>query len=477
MPKREPMSSVDTAWLRMDRPTNPMVVVGLMGLEEKLSLDRLKQIIASRFLRHRRFRDRVVMERDSAYWERDSHFDLSAHVKRTALPHPARKQELQDLVSDLANTPLDPARPLWQFHLVDEYDGGSALIARIYHCYADGIALARVLLSLTDGATPGADAPVEAEERKGGDFLQDWLAPITGPLSSTLKVGGGLLDALSDVVLHPTHALDYARQGIDIAAEAARLALMPMDSPSRFKGTPMGVKRAAWTDRLPLHEIKAVAQATGCSINDIVLSCAAGALRAYLGDKGDPLDGVESRAVVPVNMRPESELGGLSNYFGMIAVLLPLGLANPLERLYEVKRRMLELKASRQAQVTLGLLAAVGMGPKALQQKVLDLLISRATVIITNVPGPQQPLYMAGARLKEVVFWVPQSGDIGMGMSVLSYNDGVQFGITTDTSLVADPENIARLFAQQFEHLLWIALLGSWETPPDPELLGKLSLR
>jgi len=467
MPQRKPMSSIDTAWLRMDRPTNPMVIVGVMGLEKKLSLARLKEIIGSRFLRYSRFRDRVAREGDSAYWERDTRFDLSAHVKRTALPRPARKQELQDLVSDLANTPLDPARPLWQFHLVDEYDGGSALIARIHHCHADGIALARVLLSLTDGAAPDAGAPSDIREDNDGDFFQHWLAPITRTVSSTLKVGGGLLDTYFDMVLHPGHALDYARQGVDLAAEAARLALMPMDSQTRFRGTPMGVKRAAWSDRLVLHEVKAVAHAMGCSVNDVVLCCAAGALRAYLAANGDPVDGVELRAVVPVNMRPESEAGGLGNYFGMIAVLLPLGIENPIERLYEVKRRMLELKSSSQAQVTLGLLAALGMGPTALQQRILDLLSSRASAVMTNVPGPQQTLYMGGARLKEIVFWVPQSGDIGMGISVMSYDDGVQLGIITDTSLVADPEDIARLFAQQFEHLLWTTLLGPWETP-DP---------
>jgi diacylglycerol O-acyltransferase / wax synthase len=467
MPQREPMSGIDTAWLRMERPTNPMVIVGVMGLEKKLTLPRLKEIIASRFLHYSRFRDRVVRERDSAYWERDTRFDLSAHVKRTALPHPARKPELQDLVSDLANTPLDPARPLWQFHLVDEYAGGSALIARIHHCHADGIALARVLLSLTDGGAPDADAPSDIRD-DDGNFLQHWLAPITRTVSSTLKVGGGLLDAYFDIVLHPGHAVDYARQGLDLTAEAARLALMPMDSQTRFRGTPLGVKRAAWSERLVLHEIKAVAHAMSCSVNDVVLCCAAGALRAYLADKGDPVDGVELRAVVPVSMRPESEAGGLGNYFGMIAVLLPLGIENCVERLYEVKRRMLELKSSSQAHVTLGLLAALGMGPTSLQRRILDLLSSRASAVMTNVPGPQQPLYMGGARLREIVFWVPQSGDIGMGISVMSYDDGVQFGIITDTSLVADPESIARLFAQQFEHLLWTILLGPWATP-DPD--------
>jgi hypothetical protein len=148
-----------------------------------------------------------------------------------------------------------------------------------------------------------------------------------------------------------------------------------------------------------------------------------------------------------------------------------------MERLYEVKRRMAELKGSKQALLTLGLLAAVGMAPKALQQEIIDLLASRTTVVLTNVPGPQCPLYMAGAKLREIVFWVPQSGAIGIGISVLSYNDGVQFGIVTDKNLVSDPQAVARRFQGQFDQLLWITLMGPWGGPPDPNeatgLLGR----
>lgn len=477
MPKRERMSSIDTAWLRTDRPTNPMVIVGVMATETKLAFDRFKDIIASRFLRHRRFRQRVVLEGDTAYWQVDAAFDLSLHVRHTALPRPAGREELYELVSDMVSTPLDPARPLWQFQLVDEYDGGSAIVARIHHCYADGVALLQVLLSMTDEWTAPAEAADAAVEEEHADLLQRWFGPVTKTVAETLRIGSGLVGAYFDVVQHPSHALDYARQGIDLAADAARLALMPTDSQTRFKGTPLGVKRAAWTDRLPLSDIKAVAHATGCSINDVMLCCTAGALRAYLMEKGDPVEGVEVRALVPVNMRAQGEVGALGNYFGGVFVLLPLGIENPMERLYEVKRRMAELKGSKQALLTLGLLAAVGMAPKALQQEIIDLLASRTTVVLTNVPGPQRPLYMAGAKLREIVFWVPQSGAIGIGISVLSYNDGVQFGIVTDKNLVSDPQAVARRFQGQFDQLLWITLMGPWGGPPDPNeatgLLGR----
>jgi diacylglycerol O-acyltransferase len=478
MPQREPMSAIDTAWLRTDRPTNPMVIGGLLLTEGRVDFERFRQVMQTNFLAHRRFRERVAFDGDSAYWEPDPDFDLSFHVRRTALPRPAGRKELYELVGDLISSPLDRARPLWQFQLVERYGRGSAIVARIHHCYADGVALMKVLLSITTEAG-GASRPAPAEEAPGqahADLLAGWFGPLGKALGDALKIGGGLASVYVDALLHPAHALDYARRGIDLTAEAARLALMSADSPTRFKGAPHGVKRAAWTDRLPLNEVKALAHATGCSINDVLMCCAAGALRGHLLDRGDPVEGVEVRALVPVDMRSQGEGGPLGNYFGGVFVQLPLGIDNPMERLYELRRRMGELKGSAQPLFTLGLMAAVGMGPKALQQEVIDMLASRCSLVLTNVPGPQRALYIAGRRLREIVFWVPQSGAIGLGISVLSYDDGVQCGVVADKSLVEDPDDIARRFRGQFEQLLWIALMGSWDEPPDPgeaaQLLG-----
>ena len=153
---RERISAVDTAWLRMDRPSNLMMICGVLILREPIELARLKSVIRDRFLLFPRFRQRAVDAAATAFWEMDSHFDLDLHVVRVALAGRAGTSELQALVSQLVATPLDPMRPMWQFHLVDDYAGGSAIVARIHHCYADGIALVRVMLSMTDagaGAT------------------------------------------------------------------------------------------------------------------------------------------------------------------------------------------------------------------------------------------------------------------------------------------------------------------------------------
>ena len=163
---------------------------------------------------------------------------------------------------------------------------------------------------------------------------------------------------------------------------------MPQDSPTRFKGKPGVAKRVAWADPLPLAEVKAIGKALGASVNDVLLSCVAGALRGYLADKGDAIDGVMLRALVPVNLRPLEKAYKLGNQFGLVFLDLPIGIENPVERLYAVRANMNALKGSFQPVLALGLLAAMGAGPKALQDVLLEALARNASGVMTNVPGP-----------------------------------------------------------------------------------------
>ncbi len=215
--------------------------------------------------------------------------------------------------------------------------------------------------------------------------------------------------------------------------------------------------------------MKAVGKALGCSINDVLLSMAAGSLRDYLMEKGDSADGVEIRAIVPVNLRPAGAGRNLGNHFGLVFLDLPLGVEHPLERLYEVRRRMQALKGSYQPVIALALLSAVGYGPSALQDQVTQLLGANASAVMTNVPGPQHPLYFAGKRIVEQDFWVPQSGGIGMGVSILSYDGRIQFGVITDAGLVPDPHRIVDRFGDEFDKLLWLTLMSPWGPAVDAQ--------
>jgi WS/DGAT/MGAT family acyltransferase len=408
-------------------------------------------------LRYDRFRQRPVEAKGLTFWETDAGFDLDHHVARIALPGKAGKSELQALVSRLVTKPLDPAHPLWQFHLVENFTTGCALVARIHHCYADGIALTQVLLSMTDAtrrraaakAAPATKKAVAKDEDHGSPLMQ----ALPGAVKMAMKVGGVLIKKGVSIWQDPAEAVALASQGTAVASEIAKLALMAQDSPTRFKGKPGVVKRAAWADPISLPDVKAVGRALDASVNDVLLSSVAGALREYLVRKGDAVKDVVIRALVPVNLRPAGKAHELGNHFGLVFLDLPIGIEDPIERLHAVRANMNALKASYQPVLALGLLAAMGAGPKILQDQLLAALARNATAVMTNVPGPQQPLYLAGGKIDSLMVWVPQSGDIGLGVSVISYDGQVQFGVLTDRNFCPDPARISARFAPEFEKL------------------------
>ena len=468
----EKMSAVDTAWLRMDRPSNLMQIVGVMIFDGALDEARLRAAIEQRMLGYARFRQVVSQQNGGYAWCDDPDFDLDHHLRRAVLPGAGGQAELERFVADLASTPLNPSRPLWEMHLVDTSIGGQALVTRIHHSIADGIALVGVLLSMADDSPQPLPRSTRKTARNDEAHDPFWFGiwrPATDAMLNGIRLSTNLWAKYVGLVANPLQALEYSRLGTAIAGEIGKLALMPDDSPTRFKGKPGTSKRVAWSAPISLPEVKAVGRVLGCSVNDMLLSAAAGALRGYLADKGDAVEGVEIRALVPVNLRRPQDQGQLGNRFGLVALELPVGIENPLARLYATRDRMLALKDSMQAPLTLAILGAVGMAPKIAQAKVLDLLASKATAVMTNVPGPQQALYVAGARLRQPLFWVPQSGDIGMGVSILSYDNRVQFGLITDKGLVPDPEQVVARFASEFEKLLMLVLMEPWARLNDPQ--------
>ena len=469
--RREPMSKVDTAWLRMEKPTNLMMITGVLMFEDRLDLKAFRKVIAERFLAFKRFRQKAVDTGSAAFWETDADFDLDWHIRLTALPGEAKKPELERLVSQLASTPLDHSKPLWQFHLVDNYQGGSALVMRIHHCYADGIALVQVMLSLTDVASKpkkGAELTEAWLKQDGERVTQKFFSPAKAQIDRAVKLGGKVLEKGMEMYRDPSLAGMIAKEGGEIARELAIALALPDDPPTLFKG-PLGVsKRCAWAEPIGLEEVKTIGRALGCTVNDVLLASAAGALRSYLMDCGEEVDGLTIRATVPVNLRPLEHAKKLGNHFGLVFLDLPIGEANPLARLEHVAENMRQIKCSRQAVMTFGVLAALGMTPVPVQRFALDLFSRKATAVATNVPGPQMPIYLAGCKLVEQMFWVPQTGGIGMGISILSYDGRVHFGLITDAKAVNKPDEIICRFRGEFEKLLYITLMEDWEQPITP---------
>ncbi|WP_395058428.1 wax ester/triacylglycerol synthase family O-acyltransferase [Polaromonas sp.] len=471
----ERMSKVDTAWLRMDTASNLMMIVGVWQLTPGVSHAAVCERMETSLLKYGRFRQRVIEDAAGATWVEDRYFDLKNHVIVEKLPKAAKGKEqevLQDRVAELAMQPLDRKRPLWQIHLVEDYTGpdgvkGSAMIVRIHHCIADGIALISVTMSLVDGGAP----PPERRKKETGGGAEDWIAdtllkPFTDLTVKALGAAGEgaarSLNLLSDPQKSMAGSLDVAKVLLQVLKDGAALALMPDDSKTRLKGKPGTTKKVAWCQPIPLEEVKAVGKALNCSINDVLLSCVAGAIGEYLKSHGDDVKDQEIRAMVPVNLRPIEQAYKLGNRFGLVPLVLPIGVDNPIERVYEVRRRMAALKGSYQPLLAFSLLAIAGLLIKPAQDAMLNLFAKKTTAVMTNVPGPRDKLKFCGSTLEQSMFWVPQSGDVGLGVSILSYGGGVQFGVITDSLLCPEPQRIIDEFVPEFAKLSIVTLMLPW---------------
>src|SRR5690625_5249521 len=362
----------------------------------------------------------------------------------------------------------DKTKSLWQFHFVENYSHGPAVIARIHHCYADGIALIQVLLSLTEAdrqkslETSSSRRWKEKRAASSGVFRR-LAAPARSGLGMLQEMGARALEYGAGVVRDPQAA---GASVAELMGELGQAFLSPGDARCTFRGR-LGVRRnIAWAGPFVLDAVKAVSRFLGCSADDTLAAVMTGALRRYVDRCGASTGLASMRATVPVNLRPLDHAPELGNHFGLVFLDLPIAEKNPLRRVYQVADNMRKLKESRQAAMTLGALAALGMGPAVLQKPALEMFSRKASAVLTNVPGPQKPLYLAGARLREMMFWVPQTGSMGMGISILSYNGKVFSGLVADHNLVPDPQNVVLNFRTEFENLLhWVMLLGADDAP------------
>ncbi|MEW6280477.1 MAG: wax ester/triacylglycerol synthase family O-acyltransferase [Candidatus Eremiobacterota bacterium] len=426
------LSNADAAWLHMEDPTNLMMITGLFLFSAPVRFRRMRDTLEKRLLSYDRFKMKVRSGRVGVKptWEHDREFDLDHHFQPVTVPEPGDKPALLEVVSRLMSTPLDRDRPLWQLLLVEDFQGGSALICRLHHAIADGIALMKVLLNLTDPAPESASFEGSTQSIRPRRKRQSW----------------------ESLVKRPRELVDLAGRGLEAAAGLGKI-LLDSEPATPLKGKLGLEKKAAVSRAVPLDLVKAARQSHGATVNDLLIAALTGALRRYLERRGAKVDNLSIRVVVPVDLRQphDQELG---NRFGLVFLSLPVGIPDPMERLREVKKRMDALKRTPQAAVVLGLLSAVGVVPAELERRVVELFGSKATGVVTNVPGPQQPLFLAGAPISGMMFWVPQSGRLGLGVSILSYAGQVRLGVATDAGLMPDPESLVEDFHDAFEELL-----------------------
>jgi diacylglycerol O-acyltransferase len=424
---RTPLANVDASWLRMDDPTNPMVVTGVLMLEKPVTVRQVRSLLQRRLLPFERFRQRIVHPLAGLglpSWEIDPRFSLDHHLVVEELRDPTDEASLQNLIGRIASGSLSPGRPPWRMHLVPHYRGGSALVVRIHHCVADGLALVHVLLSLADPRADPRGAPIETRR-----------AP-----ASTLR---GALSTVAGVL--PEGARHLAALG--------HLLILPSDPPTCLRGR-LGVpKRLVWSRAFRLEDFKRIGRATDSTVNDVLMAALTGALRRYLLEHGAVARRLEVRGAVPVNLRPARDAHLLGNRFGLVFLQLPLGMASPRARLAEIQRRMRLLKQSSGAAAIFELLWLMALVPRQLFDAILDLFATKATLVVTNVIGPREEISILGSRLRQAMFWVPCAGHLGLGISLLSYAGQVWVGVQSDAGLVPDPERIVAAFEDELDAL------------------------
>jgi diacylglycerol O-acyltransferase len=457
MSNRQQMSNADAAWLHMDRPTNLMVITSVLWFDEPIDRERVRQVVAERLVKpFVRFRQRAVesaLPLRGPHWEDDPNFDLDRHIHHLALPAPGGAAELEELVSDLMSTPLDRSKPLWDLYLVDGYGTGSAMVSRMHHCIADGIALARVMLSLTD---EDPDAGIAGEGADGGPRqgrVDALIRTATAPVRAARSVAGALLHEGAETLVHPSEAAHLAGEAAKDVRVLRKLLLTGPDAKTVFKGRMGATRRAAWSSEFDLDKVKAIGHSAGATVNDVLVAALTGGLRDYLRQRDSLTD--ELRAMVPFNLRPLDKPlpSTLGNDFGLVYLPLPVGIRSTRERLAAVKSAMDEIKHSPEGPIAYGILGLVGLTPVDIEKLIVDLFSAKASMVVTNVPGPRQPVYLAGSPVRGVLVWAPTSGSVAMSVSIMSYDGRVTVGVMADAHLVPDPDRIAAGFERELARL------------------------
>ncbi len=461
------MSSADAAWLHMDRPTNLMVINSVLTFEEPIDFAVVKALCAERLVGvYPKFRQRVVESHiplRTPSWEDDPDFDIDHHLHHLGLPAPGDQAALQGLVGDLMTTPLDRSHPLWHVYVVDGLDGGAAIVTRMHHCIADGVALARVMLSLTDsGAEPETEPARDGAARPHSSSGLAGLArpaagAMTGAVTGAARLAVGAARQGAQIVSSPTHAASLAGAIGRDAGTAVRLLLTPADAATALKGDPGISRKVAWTAPQPLDEIKRIGHLHKATVNDVLLAAVSGALRHYLQDHDSPVGAIQ--AMVPFNLRSLDEPlpRSLGNRFGLVFLPLPVGTSGSYKRLLAIHRRMQEIKDGRDGAVSYELLAVTGFTPEPVERRIIDLFSGKGTAVMTNVAGPREPVYLAGTPVRAVLVWAPTSGHIGMSVSIFSYRGEVTVGLMVDSTLIPDPELLVERIEEELQTLASLA--------------------
>ncbi len=396
----------------MERRDNPMTITAVLWLRGSLTPDELDELVRARLLPRARFHERVVEHTVAGpRWEPDHDFDLRAHVHHVALPAPGDAAALESLVADLASTPLDPRLPLWQMHLVDGVGDGCALVVRVHHVVADGLALVGVLLDLTDEGE-GAWSPPSVPAPRGG--LAGAILPLAG-LASLVASRPEPSTAL--VASHGPH------------------------------------KRLAWSRALDLARERHAAHERSVSLTAMLLALVTGAVGRALALRG-PLDpALVVRAMVPLSLRAPEDASALGNRYASAFIGLPVGGDDREARVAEVARALRHARVASGVALGNTLVRVAGRVGAPIERLGIELLSRRASLVVSNVPGPREPRHIMGRALRSVVAFAPMTGEVGLGVTFFGYADALTVGVSSGLDDASLPADIVAAVAEEVDAL------------------------
>ena len=441
------LTGLDSSFLHLERDAAHMHVAGCMVFDgEPPRYDELVDEIVSRLHLVPRYRQRlafVPLNQGRPVWVDDPHFNVRFHVRHTALPQPGGDQQLRRLAGRVFSQALDRSRPLWELWLVEGLaDDRFAVLSKTHHALVDGISGVDIVTILFDSSPD--PMPVSPPERQ-------W---IPRPLPSSAQL---LADALLEratvpaeiargakaTLRGPRHVAGQVGKALGGVGAVARVGLRTAP-PSPFN-VPIGPHRRFTWVRGDLDQFKAIKNAVGGTVNDVVLAVVADTLGRYLRLHGEETDDLVLRAMVPVSVRAEVEQGALGNRVAAMWAPLPVGPIDPVARLLSIAAEMDGIKESGQAVGATVLTELSGFAPSTIMAQAARLQARQRlfNIVVTNVPGPQFPLYMLGRRLEAAYPMVPLAENQALGIAIMSYNGQLNFGLNADYDTIDDLEAIA----------------------------------
>jgi diacylglycerol O-acyltransferase len=439
------LSAVDVAFLTQEGPNTHMHIGGVGVFEgPPPDYDDLCHHIESRLHLVPRYRHKIAeprLEAGRPLWIDDPTFNIRYHLRHTALPAPGGDEELMALTARIFSQRLDRAKPLWELWLVEQVDGDRfALISKVHHSLIDGVAGADLMTVLFDLDPEAPRLEPEPWFPHREPTAAELVAAGAGGL---VRTATGLAAGAASLAANPGQVARRAREALGGVGEIVALTASP-PPPTPFN-VPIGPYRRMADLKADLARFKAIKDALGGTVNDVILAVVGGALRHWLLDRGEDVDDVTLRVCVPVSVRTEAQKGALGNELTQMIAPLPVGIADPAERLAVVRGAMRDLKSSRQAVGAQAIANMQGFAPPTILAQASRMNFSGRfyNLLVTNIPGPQFPLYVLGRRLEAMVPVPFLAGDRGLAIAIMSYDGALNFGLLGDYDTIPDLEQLA----------------------------------